>query len=187
MPDDPFQPDQAAAAGRRLDPPIHREVERAACALMLFPEFVCRRRPCRRALSCVLLDDRDRRPCLGEASAAARALHRAICCEALRLIEMLAYGASTPVTPLSRDPTEREVQEAAAAVVRAMLPRGGTLEARFNAWRRGRNALTAPPHAGRELAEYRHFLRFINARPIAPDLEGLSPAVLPGGRPGWPQ
>ncbi len=77
MSDDPFQLDRTDAAGRRLDPPIHREVERAACALLLFPEFVCRRPPCRRALSCVLLDGRDRRPCLGEATPSARALHRA--------------------------------------------------------------------------------------------------------------
>lgn len=171
MSDDAFQHDRADAAGRRLEPPIHREVERAACALLLFPAFVCRRPPCRRALSCVLLDGRDRPACLGEATPSARALHRAICCEALRLIEMLAFGPSSPVTPLSRDPDEREVQEAAAAIVRAMLPRGGLLEARFNTWHRTRKAATAPPYAGRDLAEYRHFLRFIHARRIAPELK----------------
>ncbi|MBD9372183.1 hypothetical protein IB238_06010 [Rhizobium sp. ARZ01] len=163
----------------RLDDAERQLVTRSVSTLLLVPEHVCRRRPCRRARGCVMVG-RDGRPdCLRTAPPDVLALHRALQAETIRLLEMIAFAPSTPVEPPSRDPDDRELQDAAVEILQALLPRQGILRERFRAWRRKRDAAARPPYAGQDLAEYRDFRRYIRAGRISPELRGASPACLP--------
>uniref|UniRef100_UPI0035BBFEF3 hypothetical protein n=1 Tax=Mycoplana dimorpha TaxID=28320 RepID=UPI0035BBFEF3 len=163
----------------RLDDGVLRALAYGAATLLLFHELVCRCRPCRRARGC-LMRSRDGRPdCLGSAPPDALAVHAALLAETARLLETLAFAPSTPVEPLSRDPDDRELQEAAVEILDALLPRQGALRDRFSARRRAQKLLSGPPYAGDDLVEYRDFLRYIRARPIAPQLTERGPARLP--------
>ncbi|MFD1326928.1 hypothetical protein [Mycoplana ramosa] len=163
----------------RLDDGVLRALAYGAATLLLFHELVCRCRPCRRARGC-LMRSRDGRPdCLGAAPPDALALHAALLAETARLLETLAFAPSTPVAPLSRDPDERELQEAAFDILHALLPRQGALRERLSARRHAQNTLSRPPFTGADLAEVRDFLRFVGVKRIAPELTGGVPATLP--------
>lgn len=169
-----------------LDDGVLRALAYGAATLLLFHELVCRCRPCRRAHGCLMRSRGGRPDCLGAAPPDALALHAALFAETARLLETLAFAPSTPVAPLSRDPDDRELQEAAVEILHALLPRQGVLRDRFSARRRAQETLSGPPYAGDDLTEYRDFLRHIRARPIAPQLAGGVPATLPRppGKPG---
>lgn len=183
----------------RLDDDLRLLVAGCVSTLLLCHEYACRCRPCRRARGCVMVG-RDGQPgCLRTAAPDLLALHRALLAETIRLLETIAFAPSTPVEPPSRDPDDRELQDAARALVQALLPRQGILRNRFAARRRQRDAIARPPFEGRCLADYRSLMRFIGAKRIAPDLNGGGlPATLPrprggrvrdlGGLPlaGWP-
>ncbi|MDR6758564.1 transposase [Mycoplana sp. BE70] len=182
----------------RLDDDIRLLVAGCVSTLLLCHEYACRCRPCRRARGCVMVG-RDGQPgCLRAAAPDLLALHRALLAETLRLLETIAFAPSTPVEPPSRDPDDRELQDAAMDLVQALLPRQGNLRNRFSTRRRQRDAVARPPFAGRDLAQYRDLLRLMRAKRIAPALNGGLPASLPrppgrragvlGGLPlaGWP-
>ena len=129
----------------RLDDGVLRALAYGAATLLLFHELVCRCRPGRRARGC-LMRSRDGRPdCLGAARSDALTLHAALLAETARLLETLAFAPSTPVAPLSRDPDERELQEAAVEILQALLPRQGALRNRFSARRRAQKTCRARP------------------------------------------
>lgn len=178
--------------GRAFDPQtvfleaIRKELPHAVVSMLAIPELACRQRPCVRHRDCALVTPAAQAACLEDLDPDLRALHDALHGEALRLLSDITRRTPPPVEPLSRDPDERELQEAAAAILHALLPPQGILRDRFRAWRRACEAVTRPPYAGQDLAEYRDFRRYIGAKRIAPELAGTSPACLPRPRNGAP-
>lgn len=218
MQNDRQKPGHAPTHRSAADPPpvvlaairevTRKELPSAVAGILLFPEFVCRQRPCLRHRDCALVAPAGQPDCLADRARpsgmagpgpagpgglagraglagpgglagldpALRALHEALHGEALRFLIEITGDWSPRVTPPSRDPDERELQDAAVAVVRALLPPGSPLQPRIRAWCRARDAVTAPPYAGRDLLDLRDFMRFIGARRIGPVVTGDIPA-----------
>lgn len=172
MPDSDFPKAGARDSEAAVLAVIRAAIPFAVTAILAVPAFACRQRPCLRHRSCALATPAAQPACLSDLDPALRALHAGLQAEALRLLGAITPGIRPPpVEPLSRDPDERELQEAAVAVVQALLPRQGPLRREFQARRRACAALTRPPYAGEDLAQLRDFMRSIGARGIAPGRE----------------